>query len=195
LGGKHFFVLHTQGSHEVYVDRYPANFNVFQQNANATDRERLVNAYDNTILYTDFVLSELIDFLARLPGTSALLYVADHGENLADDSRRLKGHFFNNKYDLPIAGVFWFSDSFASRYPARVSALMANARARVNTRAIFYTLADMAALTLQDPNMARLSLLSPTFEPPRREVFGAWGDGGQIKTVDYDADVLALAPQ
>jgi hypothetical protein len=106
---------------------------------------------------------------------------------LDDDSRHLIGHFLNNEYDIPIPMFLWYSATFASAYPDRVSALLFNATRPVNTRVVFYTLADMAALVLDDPNVERLSLLRQTFVAPKREVFHAWKSNNQITTVDFDA--------
>jgi glucan phosphoethanolaminetransferase (alkaline phosphatase superfamily) len=187
--GKHFFFLHTLGSHSVYEDRYPSAFAQFPQGATVSGHDRLVNTYDNTILYTDFVLSQLIDFLGEQQGSAGLFYVSDHGENLEDDSRRLKGHFFNNRFDLPIAMFIWYSNAFATQYPDRVVALASNSQRRINTRVAFHTLADMMAVVLDDPDLHRLSLLSSSFVEPKREVFHNWDANNRIVTVDYDVSV------
>ena len=96
----------------------------------------MVNSYDNSIAYTDEVLTELFAFLASRPGLSAALYVADHGENLRDDGRNLFGHFLNNEYDLPIPIVLWYSPALARRWPAKVAAAQANAGRRLTSRVV-----------------------------------------------------------
>ena len=54
---------------------------------------RLINAYDNTVLYTDAVIAQVIDALSKRPGIKALFFVSDHGENLEDDDHDVpNGH-------------------------------------------------------------------------------------------------------
>jgi glucan phosphoethanolaminetransferase (alkaline phosphatase superfamily) len=184
--GKHFVLLHTQGSHGVFVDRCPPEQRVFPVGTEVTERDRLINSYDNSIVYTDFVLSELIAFLKQRAGITALLYVADHGENLRDDARSLLGHFYNNEYDLPVPMLFWYSERFADRFPEKVAAVKRNATLRVSTNSIFYTLADLASVVLDDPRMSTSSLASLQYRTGPRRVFSRWDSIGPIESVDYD---------
>ena len=69
-----------------YHQRYPREFAHFQPDNDVAiarqHRPMLVNAYDNSIRYTDYFLAQTIDYLRSLKGTSsALLYCADHGED------------------------------------------------------------------------------------------------------------------
>ncbi|MFR6557422.1 MAG: sulfatase-like hydrolase/transferase [Alistipes putredinis] len=86
-------ILHCYGSHFTYHQRYPREFARFLPDDNvAINRknvEKLVNAYDNSIYYTDHFLSQTIEYLRSLENDcSALLYCADHGERY---SRRRTG--------------------------------------------------------------------------------------------------------
>lgn len=85
-------ILHCYGSHFTYHQRYPREFARFLPDDNvAINRknvEKLVNAYDNSIYYTDHFLSQTIEYLRSLENDcSALLYCADHGEDILDDER------------------------------------------------------------------------------------------------------------
>jgi lipid A ethanolaminephosphotransferase len=93
-------VLHTIGSHgPKYYKRYPKEFETFKptcatESPEKCDREHLVNTYDNTIVYTDYVLSELIHLLKKYDGPKTklgLLYVSDHGESLGEKNVYLHG--------------------------------------------------------------------------------------------------------
>ncbi|MBV5336675.1 MAG: phosphoethanolamine transferase, partial [Deltaproteobacteria bacterium] len=72
-----FVVLHTKGSHWHYSRRYPPSFEKFMGGKNT--RERLVDDYDNSILYTDWVISEIIRIAEQNNSDAAVLYVSDHG--------------------------------------------------------------------------------------------------------------------
>ncbi|MEO8061243.1 MAG: phosphoethanolamine--lipid A transferase [Pseudomonadota bacterium] len=92
-------VLHTMGNHgPAYFRRYPPAFRLFTPDC-ATDelrdctRDEVVNAYDNAIVYTDFVVSRVVAALsARGPAISAsMIYVSDHGESLGEGGLYLHG--------------------------------------------------------------------------------------------------------
>ena len=97
--GDTLVVLHLKGSHgPAYYKRYPPAFERFTpvcktSDISACDVPELVNAYDNTILYTDHVVGEAIGMLRRLSKryAAALLYVSDHGESLGESGLFLHG--------------------------------------------------------------------------------------------------------
>lgn len=116
---KHFIVLHTYGSHFLYRDRYPKNAAVFLPDdaidANPGNRKALINAYDNTIAYTDMFLADAIDVLKRSRCRSALLYTADHGEDIFDDTRERFLHASPNPtyWQLHVGMLLWLSETIA----------------------------------------------------------------------------------
>ena len=187
---KLFVVLHTLGSHFTLTSRYPRRYAAFPDglessflpdgNSGWTDRQHLVNAYDNTIVYTDHVLAQLIGVLQKRPGIKGLFYVSDHGDNLRDDARNLFGHYHNNEYDLPIPMLFWYSDEYARRYPEKLAAARANASRPLNTRAVFYSMTDMAGIGLDDGDVSKLSVFSPDLVNVRRITLGV------PKNFDFD---------
>jgi glucan phosphoethanolaminetransferase (alkaline phosphatase superfamily) len=181
--GKLFVVLHTQGSHFTFEDRYPKESERFPT-AGLGDQERMINGYDDSIAYTDEVLARLFAVLARRPGPSAALYVADHGENLRDDGRGLFGHFLNNEYDLPVPMLLWCSDEFARRWPDKVKAAQANAGRRLSSRVVFWSMLDLAGITATDEAAPAWSVLRPDLVEVPRLVQHGWG-----VTVDFDHSI------
>jgi glucan phosphoethanolaminetransferase (alkaline phosphatase superfamily) len=179
-GSKRFIVIHTMGNHFPYASRRPPSYARFVA-TDATWRAALVRDYDDSVLYTDYVLSELVRTLSATRGYKALLYVADHGENLRDDDRNLVGHYMSNEYDLPIPMMLWYSSELAERWPEKIAGAKRSAAMRVSTRSVFYTLADLAGATFDDPSIDTLSLLRPGFRETTR--FVKRGEG----TADYDA--------
>ncbi len=168
-GASLFAVLHTQGSHFEYCDRYPKQSRRFPQPGEAP-RTPMVDCYDNSVAYTDEVLDRVIAQLEGEDAPAAMLYVSDHGENLRDDARGLMGHFYSNEFDLPVPMVLWVSPEWARRDPARAAEARRHAAARLSTDAVFYTVADLGQVDVAgDPGFAARSLLRPTFtERPRR---------------------------
>lgn len=150
---KMLFILHCYGSHFSYHQRYPREFAQFRPDDDvAISREHvqtLRNAYDNSILYTDFFLSETIQYLRGLRGTSsALLYCADHGEDILDDRRErfLHASPTTTAYQLYVASLAWFSDAYRQNFPDKAAAAEANATVPATTHALFHTMADMASI-------------------------------------------------
>jgi len=115
-------VLHTMGSHgPAYHRRYPPEFEVFKPACRSSapqdcGDEQIINAYDNTILYTDYIVDELIERLeARDPAEIRfLLYASDHGESLGENGVYLHGlpRFLAPKSQYHVPAFAWLSDSY-----------------------------------------------------------------------------------
>ena len=116
-------VLHQLGSHgPAYFRRYPPAFAHFTPACESDDlqkctREEIVNAYDNSLRYTDHVLGSLIATLQRNEADvdSALIYVSDHGESLGERNLYLHGlpWFIAPKEQKQVPMVMWLSSGIA----------------------------------------------------------------------------------
>ncbi len=110
-------VLHQMGSHgPAYFKRYPAAFERFTPACHTLELakcsiQEIGNAYDNTILYTDYFLSTVIDFLEPLGEhyNASLLYVSDHGESLGENGLYLHGlpYLFAPDTQTHVPVIFW----------------------------------------------------------------------------------------
>ena len=166
---KELIVLHTYGSHFNYRERYPRQAAVFTPDdateAKAKNRASLVNAYDNTIRYTDRLLASIISELRGTGAVSALLYTSDHGENIFDDSRRLFLHAspVPSYYELHVPLIVWTSDGYRQRYATVTASLTANRTKRIATSAsAFHTMLTIAGIDTPLRNDS-LSAASPLF--------------------------------
>jgi lipid A ethanolaminephosphotransferase len=118
-------ILHSMGSHgPAYYHRFPqtfAQFTPYCQNKapQRCSQEEIVNAYDNTIVYTDHVLAALIDKLSVRNDSAFLLYASDHGESLGENGVYLHGlpKFLAPAEQTRIPTLAWFSDSFLHAHP------------------------------------------------------------------------------
>jgi len=90
--GKHLIILHTKGSHFSYVQRYPRSFAKWTPECVSIDKEcskdQLINAFDNSVLYTDTVLDSIISQLRDK--RAIIFYASDHGESI-DERKHLHG--------------------------------------------------------------------------------------------------------
>ena len=119
-------VLHQMGSHgPEYFKRYPKAYERFtpvcESNAlNNCSRESIVNGYDNTLVYTDHVLSTLIDLLRSNQDKvdTAMLYLSDHGESLGEYNLYLHGtpYMLAPEQQKRVAMLAWFSDSYQKSF-------------------------------------------------------------------------------
>lgn len=119
-------VLHQMGSHGPdYFKRVPEAFEHFtpvcRSNAlNACSQESIVNAYDNSIRYTDHVLASLIDTLRSHQETvdSAMLYLSDHGESLGEYNLYLHGtpYMLAPDQQKHVPMLAWFSDGYRQAF-------------------------------------------------------------------------------
>lgn len=115
--GKHLIILHTKGSHYLYSDRYPRSFAKYKPECMGIDdscsTEEMINAYDNSLLYTDYFLSQVFDQLRDK--NAIVFYASDHGESISKSM-----HFHGTPRDhapieqrtVPI--MVWASDKFLS---------------------------------------------------------------------------------
>ncbi|BAL82370.1 hypothetical protein SELR_06620 [Selenomonas ruminantium subsp. lactilytica TAM6421] len=76
-----FIVLHIMGSHIYYNNRYPAAFDKFKTEEGETTMLS-APSYANSILYTDYVVSQIFDYAQKHLNLQAMVYFSDHGENL-----------------------------------------------------------------------------------------------------------------
>ena len=112
-------VLHQKGSHgPAYYLRYPQSFEVFTPTCHQTQLQKcseqaLNNSYDNTILYTDYVLDSTIGLLETLPADTdvSMFYVSDHGESLGENNLYLHGtpYFMAPNAQTHVPFLFWSS--------------------------------------------------------------------------------------
>jgi lipid A ethanolaminephosphotransferase len=120
---KVLMILHTSTSHgPKYADKYPMEYEVYKPVArNVEEGEKnvglLVNAYDNTIRYTDFLLDNLISTLrAMTDWKSAMIFISDHGESLGENKMFMHGLPMKlapkEQYEIPF--LVWTSENFRS---------------------------------------------------------------------------------
>ncbi len=165
----HFIVLHQRGSHgPAYHTDVPQWAKEFAPecdlpNLRNCDRDAINNAYDNTILYTDYFLSRVIEELAVRSDEfdAAMLYVSDHGESLGENGFYLHGLPYSvaPREQTQVPMLFWASPGFYERRAGVDPAcLQTTARAPATHDAIFHTLLPMLGVSspLYD---ARLDLL------------------------------------
>ncbi|WP_121964476.1 phosphoethanolamine transferase [Myroides sp. N17-2] len=148
--GDLFILLHSYGSHFNYMERYPEKFRQFTPDnvggVRKSEKQQLINAYDNTILYTDYFLSQTIKALEQTNADVAMLYTSDHGEDLFDDDRNRFLHSSPSPtyYQLRVPFIMWFSNQYIASNEKRMKAVYANKDKPISTNAVFHTMINAA---------------------------------------------------
>lgn len=115
--------IHLMGSHLTYALRYPPEFGVFSSTDDIptkpwrTESEKqYVNTYDNSIRYTDHIVSSVINAVKRKGGDAFVVYFSDHGQEVYD-TRPVRGQIANDpsKHMLDIPFLCWFSPEYQRR--------------------------------------------------------------------------------
>ncbi|WP_223526410.1 phosphoethanolamine transferase [Pseudomonas sp. BF-B-26] len=174
--------IHVKGSHFEYSRRYPESFVKFKP---STDnfKDKITAEYDNSILYTDWLLSTLIDQLKSSKKPSVLFYSSDHGENMMDDSRGLLGHGIGNKYDLPVSAFIWASDNVSSQQSLKLLKLKERESQKISISSLSHTLLNITGVFTSRYKSSE-DLLSDDFVSSKCPyLLGA----GYVPSFDFDA--------
>lgn len=184
---KLFVVLHTYGSHFNYKERYTPEYAAFgpegSAEASADNRNGLINAYDNTILYTDAVLDSIMTTVEQAGHPAALVYLSDHGEDIFDDSRHRFLHASPTPtyWQIHVPMLVWMSESYRNLHPDEYEAAGKNRNLDVSSsRSAFHTLVEMAGL--RTPHLDRTaSLASEYYTPTPRRYLNDYNEGVSLR--------------
>lgn len=186
---KQLFVIHLLGSHDSYQRRYPPDFNKFrpsltdlpEENPDGHDvrlKQEVNNSYDNSVLYTDHVVAEVISDLVAAKVDAGLFYVADHGEDLFDGDCGETGHGGYDYAQYPVAAFVWLSDEYRAHFPKRAEMVSANSGKRLITTEMFPSMLGMAGIHYAGMDSTR-DIFDAAFSPVRRMVHAS-------ELVDWD---------
>lgn len=169
IAGDTVIVFHQIGSHgPAYAERYPPEFERFKpacrtkQLHDCTEQE-VVNAYDNTIAYTDHVLARQIGMLSELSDRidGALIYVSDHGESLGEQGIYLHGMPYSFAPDVQkhVPMLLWTSSQYDQRVGLRSQCVRDRAHVALSHDNLYHTILGLTEVRNQAYE-SRLDILS-----------------------------------
>jgi len=167
-----FVVIHTMGSHWDYAKRYPSNFEYFKPANTEYDgtapvnsfTNNVLNAYDNTIRYTDYFIDSVISIVKKQNTNSFVTYCADHGEYLFDSTYdHTVNHLKPSQITLHVPMLVWTSENYNKTYPNKVASIFNNKDKKVSASNIFCSLADLGNIQFNGYD-STLSIASPAFQ-------------------------------
>jgi glucan phosphoethanolaminetransferase (alkaline phosphatase superfamily) len=161
---KKLIIINLMGSHFKYNLRYPSNFELFKpclslnfgyDQLQKDNREYLINMYDNSILYTDFIINSIINKVKNTSAVSFIMYLSDHGENIFDDNKNYSCHGGNipTNYEVEIPFFMWYSNIYYEKFPLKIKNLINNKNKKVSSNNIFYSIIDIADIKTDKNNL------------------------------------------
>jgi glucan phosphoethanolaminetransferase (alkaline phosphatase superfamily) len=162
---KKLIVLHLQGSHYGFAKRYPPSFSKFE------------DPYDNTILYTDWVLGQIVDRLKRHKGMGGMVYLSDHGLLLNACGKPFSHFDCKNSFEIPF--WMWMNNGWREKNEKKWRSANLHRQLPLTTLYVFDTLVDMAGIRY-DGFVPAMSLLNDAVAPGQRLVRTF------SQTLDYD---------
>ena len=151
--------MHVMGSHWEYYLRYPKSFQRFgsaqrlslltSATTNRSMSDTLVDAYDNSVLYTDWFLQQVIEQARSLQVPATVTFIPDHGEASPYLDGGVVGHgaasYVAAEFEIPA--FIWVNAAYRNAHPEKVAALEANASKEIRSHDVFYTVADLMGIT------------------------------------------------
>jgi glucan phosphoethanolaminetransferase (alkaline phosphatase superfamily) len=169
-----FFIVEFKGNHHPYTN-YESNYDVWKPNfktsADVKSDSLYINAYDNSMLYQDWILSGIINKIEEQNIVSTFTFVSDHGENITLTGGGHGGDCSPIKTEYHVPFLFWYSDTYASNFPKKVELAKSRKDVRLNADNIFYSVCDVAGINLDSIySHTDYSIFSENFEEHERYV-------------------------
>jgi heptose-I-phosphate ethanolaminephosphotransferase len=163
-------VVHLQGSHQDYENRFPSQFDFFKYDeyqrssdnpALSEQENRVMAAYDNSIRYTDTVLEKILAQLDKQPD-SILLFASDHGERFYENGVMSAGHGYSlpTKTEFQVPFFIWCKEGCPTRWK---DAAAQHQNTVFSMENIFHTSANILGLQMRD-YAAEADILSPRYK-------------------------------
>jgi len=165
--------IHLLGSHVHYKERFPDSYKKFDNSypfgvtkINLNDNQKkIINEYDNSVLYNDFVISSIIDLTRKYAPFSYVLYFSDHAQELFD-IEDFHGHARrHSKYECNIPFILWRSED----YKQQIKLCEDNINTPYTTEDLIYSISQLSGLRYEEYDSAK-SIFSDQFKSKKRMV-------------------------
>lgn len=172
--GNKLIVLHLMGSHSAYSRRYPGAYDKFTDASSG--REKLINEYDNSVLYSDFVVDSLLNMLsaysrANRQSNCSAVYLSDHGENVYDENENA-GHDYSGslpKVNVEVPFIVWLSPAAKTAYSDKLKTMELATDLPFVSDDLFHVVIDLNNISYEKLDRKR-SLFDPGFNFKRKRI-------------------------
>ena len=147
-------VLQLMGSHAAFRERYPEKFRFFdgvqdQSNKNFPAKTaRMINEYDNSVFYTDYLLGQVISMVRDLAHPGFVMYLSDHGETPEIRGGRSNRSLIRSCYEIPL--LFYGNPHYKQAFPDFMKSAAANVRKPYMTDHLDYAILSTLQVTYKD---------------------------------------------
>ncbi len=153
-----FITLHMTGSHWWYENRYSEKFRKFtpvidSKHIPSLEKENIINSYDNTLVYLDFFIDQVIKSVEKTNTKTIVMYVADHGEILGENGKWL--HAQVDEASKNPAMVIWYSNSLKEAYPNYIENLRINSTKNITADFFYNSVLDFYKIENFDYNISK----------------------------------------
>ena len=169
--------IHLKGNHHAYNCRYPAEYDRFNHKRDNDlpdlgfrdeKLKKIIDEYDNSILYGDFVYSSVLEAIKKQNTSSCLLFFSDHGEEV-NDTRDARGHFMTDVYPCQarVPFVLWRSEKYKEAMPE----IVIETSRPYSIENVIFSLSTLSALKYDDYDASK-SIFSEEYIIPKKRMVG-----------------------
>lgn len=159
---KKFIIIHLMGTHVNYSNRFPSDYAIFKKQPitkfNHKKAYQQINDYDNAVLYNDYVVNSIINYVESSNSKSFVLYFSDHGDDVYETTN-MCGHSEKNgtppMYEIPF--VLWRSESY--KKSKKINFIK---HRKYNNRDLIHTIADLSDVNFHRFDKTK-SIINPDF--------------------------------
>lgn len=166
---KQFYTIHLMGSHASYDRRVPPNWRKFELEPTDTKADFERNAYDDTVLYNDYILTQIFK---KFDDTDTLIiYISDHGESVYEKDSKLIGHGDGqlNRHMLEIPMIMYGTDRFKENHPELWNKILEAQHRPYMTDDLPHTIMDLLDIRVNGFDASR-SIINSQFNSNRNRV-------------------------
>lgn len=176
-----FVFIHIMGSHAPFRLRYPDEYDRFKGNTDGkTEKQsKIINEYNNSILYSDHIVTQIIKMTKETDRYASVLYISDHGLELYDKSNYF-GHSYRAGLEMPF--VLWVSDEYKNSNSTKVANFNSYIDRKYSSEYLFFSICDLLNMRF-DSFQPQRSIFSKSFKMKKRFV----GTPNKEMMWDYDS--------
>lgn len=151
-----FIFINMMGSHIPYSKRVPDDFKGFEEYKKIEkgfekDKQEEIDLYDTSILYSDYVIGQIMEILKKQKEVSYIIFTSDHGGDVYDTysdrvvPRSVHSVYAPASYEIPF--FIWFSDEYKRAYPEVISRVNKSLDKKYQLDRVIHTILDLSRLS------------------------------------------------
>ena len=154
---KRIIFIHVLGNHFSYKKRTNSKFEYFDIEKTEDKKQELINQYDDSVRYNDYVLSYFLNQLKKQEGEKSFIMFSDHGESLFDSGEDLCFHSSvqPSKSEFNIPFILWFSKEFKNVHPNIYKQVINNKDSSINLSNLYHALPMLYGIEFDEIDKAK----------------------------------------